>query len=157
MTLHNKSGLGRLVLWGFEITHNLTHTHTHTPSRSLLNQWPTRRRDRYLCNTQQIQEKNIHVLSRIPPATSTIKRLRAFALDRLINGRERIVLPFLIAKVNAGKCLNLRPDNYVLEKRNPWILPSSGSLRAVWSLETGVSVLPIGPIFKGQAKSWRWG
>ena len=32
---------------------------------------------------------------------------------------------------------------------NTWILPSSGLLRAVRWLETDVSVLPTGPVFKG--------
>jgi hypothetical protein len=57
-------GLGRLI---FELcrSHNITHTHTHTPARTLLNKWSARRRGRYLHNTEQTQETNIHGLSRI--------------------------------------------------------------------------------------------
>ena len=35
---------------------------THTPGRSPLNKWSARRRVRYLHNTQQMQETNIHAL-----------------------------------------------------------------------------------------------
>jgi hypothetical protein len=43
----------------------VSRTHTHTPSRTALNEWSARPRGRYLHNTQQTKEKNIHALSAI--------------------------------------------------------------------------------------------
>jgi len=42
-----------------------THTHTHTHGRTPLNEWSARRRDRYLHNTQQTQETDIHATGEI--------------------------------------------------------------------------------------------
>jgi len=42
-----------------------SHTIRHTPGRTSPNEWAARRRGRYLNNTQQTQETNIHAISRI--------------------------------------------------------------------------------------------
>ena len=60
VALQPYSVLSRLIVDIFR-SHKDTHTHSHTP----LNKWSTRRRDRYLHNTQQTQETNIHSLSGI--------------------------------------------------------------------------------------------
>jgi hypothetical protein len=63
--------MGRIVFCGaaahlgswrlmFEVSRAHTITHTHTPGRTLLNELSAFRRDRYLHNTQQTQETNIH-------------------------------------------------------------------------------------------------
>ena len=41
----------------------ITFSHTHTPSRTSVNEWSTHCGGRYLRNTQQTQETNIHALS----------------------------------------------------------------------------------------------
>ena len=51
-----------------------THTHTHTPGRNSLNQLSARRTGRYLLNTQQTQEKNIHDPTVIEPAIPASER-----------------------------------------------------------------------------------
>ena len=59
--------LGASCLRFLEHTHTRTHTHTHihTPGRTLLNEWSACCRGRYLHNTQQTQETNIHASDRI--------------------------------------------------------------------------------------------
>jgi len=53
-----KSGLGRPIV---EVFRSITIT--HIPGRTPLNERAVRRRGRYLHNTQQTQETNIHALS----------------------------------------------------------------------------------------------
>jgi hypothetical protein len=55
------SGLGRLIV-AVPRSHTLWHV---TPCRTSLNEWSARRRGRYLHNTQQTEETNIHPLSGI--------------------------------------------------------------------------------------------
>jgi len=60
-------------------THTHTHTHTDTPGRNPMNQLSARRRGRYLHNTQQTQETNIHALSGIrnsDPSNRAAAKLR---------------------------------------------------------------------------------
>jgi hypothetical protein len=54
------SGLGRL-----SVDVSRSHTDTHTLGRTPLNEWSARRRGRYLHNTKQTQETNIHDFSGI--------------------------------------------------------------------------------------------
>jgi len=61
-----KSGLGRHVLRLLDhkqVDHTQLDTLTHTHGRAPLNEWPTRRKGRYLHNTLQTQEANILALS----------------------------------------------------------------------------------------------
>jgi hypothetical protein len=65
---------------------SLTHTHI-TIGRTLLYKLSARRRGRYLNNTQQTQEKNIHThSSEFEPTVPAIKRPQTYALDRNANG-----------------------------------------------------------------------
>jgi hypothetical protein len=60
------SVVGRLILEvSISQTIRHTHTHTHTLGRTPLNKWSARRRGRYLHNTQQTQQMNIHINSGI--------------------------------------------------------------------------------------------
>ena len=63
--LQPNSGLDRLIVEDHTQLDTCTHTHTHTPCRSPLNEWSARRRGRYLHNTKQIQDRNIHAVSGI--------------------------------------------------------------------------------------------
>jgi hypothetical protein len=54
-------GLGRLIVEIY-VSHTIRHTHTHTPDRTPLKEWSALLRGRYLHNTQQTQETNIHGL-----------------------------------------------------------------------------------------------
>jgi hypothetical protein len=69
----------------FEVSRSHTDIHTHTP-RIPLDEGPARRRSRYLHNTQQTQEKNIHAPEGFEPAIPAIKRLQTYALDRTATG-----------------------------------------------------------------------
>ena len=59
-----KECLGRLIV-EVSRSHTIRHTHTHTQSRTPLNERYARRRDRYLHNKQQTQEMKIYALSGI--------------------------------------------------------------------------------------------
>ena len=59
-----KSDLGRLMV-EVSRSHTTKHAHTHASGRTRLKEWPARLRNRYLQNTQQTQETNIHALSGI--------------------------------------------------------------------------------------------
>ena len=56
------SDLGHPHCWGFWITNTIRHT---SHPAELLNVWSASRRGRYLHNTQQTQETNIHAFSGI--------------------------------------------------------------------------------------------
>jgi len=61
-------GLGSIVVEVSSSHKHNTHTHTHrktTVGKSPLNEWSARPTGRYLHNTQQTQQKNIHALSGI--------------------------------------------------------------------------------------------
>ena len=69
-----KLGLGRPVVkvyrldthsWTHTVGHTHTHTHTHTQDKTPLNQRSARRCGRYLQNTRQTKQTNIHALSGI--------------------------------------------------------------------------------------------
>ena len=92
---------------GLYITHNKTHkqasaraharTHTHTQfdeyklSRAPLNEWSARRRGRYLYNTQQTQETNIHTRSGIRSRNSSKEGQQTYVLDRTATAGLNIV------------------------------------------------------------------
>jgi hypothetical protein len=61
--------LGASLLRFLDHTLNQTHTHTHThkPGITPLYEWSARLRGRYLPNTQETQQTNIHAFSRIRP------------------------------------------------------------------------------------------
>jgi hypothetical protein len=69
----------------FEVSrsHTIRHarTHEHTHSMTPLNEWSARRRGRYVDNTKQAQETNIHAVSGI-----WTKRLQTYALGRTATG-----------------------------------------------------------------------
>jgi hypothetical protein len=78
----SKSGLGHFIVGvsrSHTHIHTHTHTHTHKPDRTPLNERSGRRRGRYLQNTQQTQQMNMHAVSRI--RTRNPRRPRD-ALDR---------------------------------------------------------------------------
>jgi len=58
-------GLGRLIVVEVSRLHTIrrTYIHKYTPDRTPLNEWSARRRGRYLHNTQQTWETNIHASS----------------------------------------------------------------------------------------------
>jgi hypothetical protein len=55
---------------------------SRTSNWTRLNERSARRRGRYLHNTQQTQEMNIHAFAGFEPAIPAIKRLQTYALDR---------------------------------------------------------------------------
>jgi len=55
-------GLSRLVV---EVSRSNTIRQTHTPGRTPLYEWSARRRGRFLHNTLQTRQTNIHALSGI--------------------------------------------------------------------------------------------
>ena len=70
------SRLDRLIV---EVSRPHTIRHTRTPGRTPLNEWSARRRGRYLHNTQQTHETNIHAPSGIQtrdPSKRTAADLR---------------------------------------------------------------------------------
>jgi hypothetical protein len=80
VTQQPNSGLGR---------HIVKVARSQTPGRTPLNEWSARRRGRYLHNTQQTQEMNIHVLSGIrtcDPSNRAVANLLLGALDRTAIG-----------------------------------------------------------------------
>jgi hypothetical protein len=56
VSLQPKSGLHRLTV------QSVDHTQLHMTSRTPLNEWSARRKERYLQNAQQTQETKIHAL-----------------------------------------------------------------------------------------------
>jgi hypothetical protein len=58
VTQQSKSGVGRLAGVAYK-PHKITHTHGNSP----LKESPDHRRGRYLYNTQQTQETNIHAFN----------------------------------------------------------------------------------------------
>jgi hypothetical protein len=75
VTQQPKLGLGSLIV---EVSIR------HAPSRTSLNEWPTRRNGCYLHDAQLTQQKNIHAHRGIEPAIPAIKRLQTYALDRTV-------------------------------------------------------------------------
>jgi hypothetical protein len=66
-------------------TYTIRYTHTHALGMTPLHEWSARRRDLYLHNTQQIQEKSIHCLSGIrdrDPSNQAVADLRLRPHDR---------------------------------------------------------------------------
>jgi hypothetical protein len=66
VAIQPKSGPGRHIV-EFSTSRKLRHKHTqtHIPDRILFNEWSARCRGRYLYNTQQTQQNNIHAVGGI--------------------------------------------------------------------------------------------
>jgi hypothetical protein len=67
-------------------TNTHTHTHTHTAGMTPLNERTACHRRRYLNNTQQTQEKNIHALGGIRTQIPALQRRQTYGLDRTDTG-----------------------------------------------------------------------
>jgi len=86
-----KSGLGRLNV---EVS-RYTQLHAHTPGRTSLNQCSARRRGRYLHNTQQTHDTNIHALTETRtryPSNKAAAELRIKLHDLLLTTLALICL-----------------------------------------------------------------
>jgi hypothetical protein len=105
-SLFLSSVLGRLIV---EVSRSQLDTHTH--GRTPLNEWSARRRGRYLHNTQQTQETNIHAFSGIrtrDPRNGTAWYLRLRPRGQIVirptlimcgDGYKQVVLRLLILRV----------------------------------------------------------
>ena len=80
VVLQPKLGLYRLFL------RFLDHTQLDWHSLTSLNEWLPFRRDRYLHNTPQTQEKNIHALGEIQTRIPKVKWPQTYALDHAATG-----------------------------------------------------------------------
>jgi len=113
VTQQSKSGLGHLILENSRShTIRLTHTHTQTHVRTPLTEWLARRRGRYLHNTQQTQQMNIHALSGIgthDPKNHTaadlpLSRHGHWDRQKLMFNQSFFYLQYLIMTTNSETC-----------------------------------------------------
>jgi hypothetical protein len=97
-------------------SHTHTHTHTHTTGMTPLNEWPARRRGRYLHSTQQTQQTNIHVFE---PAIPTIKRPQTYVSDCTVAGiGRRKITTTLLYVTYVARVTNRRVSHYVFKDNN---------------------------------------
>ena len=76
----------RIVEFSRSHTIRHTHTHTHTVGRTPLSERSARHTGRYLNETQQTENTDIHSPSGIRTCDPAIERLKSYALNRMATG-----------------------------------------------------------------------
>jgi hypothetical protein len=106
------------------IRHTHTHTHTHTAGMTPLNEWSARHRRRYLNNTQQTQETNIHALSGIWTQIPALQRRQTYALGHKDTGiglkYYTVCVIGSAMKVNHHEWMSERMDDMISSLRAPF-------------------------------------